>query len=258
MKYGICNLSVIPVRKEPKERSEMTTQLLFGEVFHILTTDNTWLHISSEWDDYAGWIDEKQCEEISHREFQAISNNQKSIALDLAKSATQDNNYMPLLIGATLPSYDGLNFYINKKKYVYNGQVVNPYQNGDTQYLLTKVAYKFMNAPYLWGGKNIFGIDCSGFTQLVFKILGIRIQRDAYQQAAQGKQVNLIDEAETGDLAFFTNKKGNISHVGIILPEGRIIHAAGQVRIDKLDQQGIFNEDKGKYTHELRLIRRMF
>jgi len=248
---------VIPVRKEPKEQSEMTTQLLFGEVFRILSTDKAWLQVQGEWDGYEGWIDQKQYEPISDKEYNTIAGEQQSVALDLAKSATREENCIPLLIGATLPNYDGLNFYINNRKHVYNGQVVQPNHNGEMQHLLPKIALKFLNAPYLWGGKNIFGIDCSGFTQLVFKIAGIRLQRDAYQQAAQGKQISLIDETQPGDLAFFTNKKGNITHVGIIFSEGTIIHASGRVRKDKIDQQGIFNEEKGDYTHELRLIRRM-
>jgi gamma-D-glutamyl-L-lysine dipeptidyl-peptidase len=114
-----------------------------------------------------------------------------------------------------------------------------------------------LNSPYLWGGKTPFGIDCSGFTQMAYKLAGIKLRRDAWQQAEQGHTINLLEETEPGDLAFFDNDEGNIVHVGIILRDHKIIHAAGKVRIDSIDHYGINNKELKKYTHKLRLIKRM-
>ena len=117
---------------------------------------------------------------------------------------------------------------------------------------------RYLNAPYLWGGRSPFGIDCSGFTQLVFKFAGIKLQRDAYQQGGQGSIINFIEEVQPGDLAFFSNDEGAIIHVGIMLKDNRIIHSSGKVRIDKIDHFGIYNAETKKHSHLLKLIKRMF
>jgi len=115
----------------------------------------------------------------------------------------------------------------------------------------------FLNAPYLWGGRTPFGIDCSGFTQIIYRLQGIKIPRDAYQQADLGTPLNFIEESEEGDLAFFNNNEGKIVHVGLIMKNNQIIHASGKVRIDKIDQKGIFNIEKNKHTHKLRIIKKL-
>jgi len=122
---------------------------------------------------------------------------------------------------------------------------------------LAKTAYLFLNAPYLWGGRNLLGIDCSGFTQIVYKINGIPLDRDASQQALQGQTLSFIEESEAGDLAFFDDTEGNITHVGLLLEDHHIIHASGCVRIDRIDQSGIFNSETQSHTHKLRFIKKM-
>ena len=119
-------------------------------------------------------------------------------------------------------------------------------------------AFLFLNTPYLWGGKTPFGIDCSGFTQLVYKLCGHTLLRDAKDQATQGEVLSFIEESEPGDLAFFDNEEGVITHVGIIMQDYFIIHASGKVRIDVLDHSGIYNTDTKKHTHKLRVIKRIF
>ncbi len=166
---------------------------------------------------------------------------------------------LPVLIGSTLPSFDGMNFKLKNEKFVYNGQAIT-HGNGndyDHEKILEKCALKYLHAPYLWGGRSPFGIDCSGFTQMVFKLMDVRLKRDAYQQAQQGKDIGFADLAQEGDLAFFENKEGKISHVGIILKNKKIIHASGCVRIDKIDAYGIFNEETKKYSHNLKVIKRV-
>ena len=122
---------------------------------------------------------------------------------------------------------------------------------------MTSTAYLFLNAPYLWGGKTPLGIDCSGFTQLVYKINGVKLKRDASDQALQGQTLSFIEESEPGDLAFFDDSEGNITHVGLLLENHRIIHASGMVRIDKIDQSGIFNIETQSHSHKLRFIKKM-
>ena len=149
-----------------------------------------------------------------------------------------------------------MNFKIAKEKFIYNGQAIQ--SEAKSSVLLERVAMRYLNAPYLWGGRSPFGIDCSGFTQMVFKFTGIKLLRDAYLQAEQGTVINFIEESQPGDLAFFTNEEGRITHVGIILKDQQIIHASGKVRIDKIDHFGIYSATQKKYSHQLKIIKRMF
>ena len=118
-----------------------------------------------------------------------------------------------------------------------------------------RTAKEFLNAPYLWGGKSFFGVDCSGFTQLVYKVNNVKLPRDAYQQAEVGEALSFVEESQPGDLAFFENAEGRIIHVGIMLDDQKIIHASGKVRIDTLDSTGIFNQEMNKHTHKLRFVK---
>jgi cell wall-associated NlpC family hydrolase len=115
----------------------------------------------------------------------------------------------------------------------------------------------FLNSAYLWGGRSIFGVDCSGFCQTVFRFIGIPLLRDAYQQASQGEAIGFLEETKLGDLAFFDNEEGRITHVGMLLDQDTIIHASGRVRMDTIDHLGIVNVDTGLHTHKLRIIKRM-
>jgi cell wall-associated NlpC family hydrolase len=179
------------------------------------------------------------------------------VSLELVQSAVSSEHHLPILLGSSLPHFDGLNFKLGKEKFVFNGQAVMPGTNGKVA-VLAKVVNKFMRAPYLWGGRSPFGVDCSGFTQVVFKTLGIRLPRDSHQQAACGNRVDFVPEAKAGDIAFFENKEGRIAHAGIIVDTGQIAHAYGHVRLDRLDHQGIYNNELKEYTHRLRVIKRLF
>ena len=256
MKFGITHLSCIPVRAQPSDTSEMITQLLFGETFTILSAEKQWRKIRCTLDNYEGWIDEKQFLHIAEKII-VEAKLKSSFSLEIAQSVTNHNHHIPILLGSTLPFYDGINFKLADTKYWFNGQAYAPDSDSDPLALIEKVALKYQFAPYLWGGRSPFGIDCSGLIQVVFKILGNPLPRDAYQQAEQGTEISFSNEAKAGDLAFFPNKEGKIAHVGIILNENRIIHAYGHVRIDKFDHFGIFNEEQKKYTHKLRFIKRI-
>ncbi|HWB62819.1 MAG TPA: C40 family peptidase [Chitinophagales bacterium] len=255
MDYGICSISLTPIRAEASHKAEMVSQLLFGETYEVLRSQGGWMLIKSSFDSYEGWIDEVQYTLLAEKDYNAYNDGNYGIALELACSATSKNDSIPVLAGSLLPFYDGMNFRLGKEKFIYNGQALQKDSRNAT--VIERIAQRYLYAPYLWGGRSPFGIDCSGFTQVVFRCAGINLLRDAYQQAAQGNVVNFIDEAMPGDLAFFGNAEGKIVHTGIVMKEKRIIHASGRVRVDKLDHFGIFNESTGKYSHQLKIIKRV-
>ncbi len=255
MFYGICNLSIVPIRAEASDTSEMTSQILFGEHFTILEKEKNWSKISLHFDDYEGYIDNKQFEEISEDYFQRLSNKELIYSgeiIDFISSTSNDLLTIPL--GSRLPYYSNKEFQINSKKYNFEGSFFTGKLSKNE---IIQKAFIYLNTPFLWGGKTPFGIDCSGFTQMVYKLCGHKLQRDAKHQATQGEVLSFIEESEPGDLAFFDNEEGDIIHVGIILNDYHIIHAHGKVRIDTLDHSGIFNTDLQKHTHKLRVIKKM-
>mgnify|MGYP000981532326 CR=1 FL=1 len=255
MQYGICNLSIIPVRIEQNDASEMVTQLLFGEHFKVLEAQKKWSKIRNAFDNYEGWIDNKQYEQITEEAYSKLENSTFPLAADLIDFATDEKGqFSTVCIGSNLPFYKNQNLILNTTKFHYEGEIFTKKLPKDS---IIEIAYKFLNTPYLWGGKTPFGIDCSGFTQMVYKLCGYKLLRDASQQAAQGEVLSFIEESEPGDLAFFDNSEGVITHVGIIMKDNYIIHAHGKVRIDMIDHSGIFNLDNQKHTHKLRVIKKI-
>ena len=255
MIFGICNLSIVPVRSENSDKSEMTTQMLFGEHFTVLEKGKYWSKIRLFFDDYEGFVDNKQYEEISEDYFHKLSTTKTIYSgeiIDFISSNTNDLITIPL--GSCLPFFYNNQLLINSKKFLYEGST---YTGKLPKNEIIKKAFTFLNTPYLWGGKTPFGIDCSGFTQMVYKICGYKLLRNASEQAKQGEVLSFIEESEPGDLAFFDNEDGEIIHVGIILNDYNIIHAHGKVRIDTLDHSGIFNADLQKHTHKLRVIKKL-
>jgi hypothetical protein len=251
--FGICNLAIVPVRSEPSDRSEIVTQLLFGEHIEILERQNQWSRIKIQFDDYEGWVDSKQYQEISEANFNQLSNEAIILNADLIDYITSpDNLLLPIPLGASLSFLN--NNEINISNFDFEGTRTSGIKPKSA---LINTAFMYLNAPYLWGGKTPFGIDCSGFTQMVYKLNGYKIHRDASQQAHEGEPLSFIEESEAGDLAFFDNEEGNIIHVGIIMDNNYIIHASGKVRIDRLDHLGIYNPELNKHTHKLRVIKKI-
>ena len=255
MLYGICNLSIVPLRLEPSDASEMVSQILFGEHFKVLEKRKKWSKIRLQFDKYEGYIDNKQYEKITENTYQELSTEKKHLSADLINFITDtQNNLITIPIGSSLPFFNGENIKINTTPFSYNGNV---YSEKLPKEELLKKAFLLLNTPYLWGGKTPFGIDCSGFTQLIYKLCGYHLLRDAKQQATQGDSLSFIEESEPGDLAFFDNAEGDITHVGIIMKDYYIIHAHGKVRIDILDHSGIYNLDTQKHSHKLRVIKKI-
>ncbi|GHS85055.1 hydrolase Nlp/P60 [Bacteroidia bacterium] len=243
----------------------MVTQLLFGEIFYIEDKQQEWFKIHSHFDDYSGWVNIKQVLVISQDLFDVLVSTQTSqtyVNQPVAFAQSADAQ-IPLVFGSTLPLFKQGTFTIADTTYRYEGD--EAYQcTGQTPERLAFFAIKYINAPYLWGGRSPFGIDCSGFTQNVFKFCGYTLLRDASQQAQQGTTINFVSEVQVGDLLFFSNFKPDaneqddrITHVGMALGNEQVIHASGMVRIDTIDHLGIFNHEQGVYTHCLRLIKRI-
>ncbi len=254
IKYGISELAVISVRKEADEKSEMLTHILFGETFQILEEGPKWCYIKITYDEYEGWVNTNTITELSEQLFNQI-NTSTSLVTSYFSNIIINEKKEKIVIpfGSTLPNYDSKNnsFKINGTYFLETIQSINEKPN------IIELSQVLLNAPYLWGGKNPFGIDCSGLVQILFKIMGKKLPRDAKQQIKVGHTINFNSDTIPGDLAFFDDNEGNIIHVGIILNKNNIIHASGKVRIDKLDQQGIFNEETSTYTHKLRIIKRI-
>ena len=256
MIYAICPLSVVPIRSSASDKSEMVSQLLFGEAVEIMEQRGSWAKVRCLWDNYIGWTDRKQLKILSEEEIQ-VYQTKYSLSLELFHGAMADGYSLPITIGATLPRFDGLKFHLNGSSFNFSGQAIEPTKVAQESSILLKIARRYLYAPYLWGGRSPLGIDCSGFTQMVYKMIGISIPRDASQQVEKGRLIDFVEQVQPGDLAFFENKKGRIVHVGIVMPERKIIHASGQVRIDQIDHFGIFNPEQDKYTHKLRVFKRL-
>ncbi len=258
MEFGICNLSVIPLRSEPSDKSEMINQILFGDLITSLEHYMNWVKIRSIYDNYEGWIDLKQFNTLTEEEFKNISSSKQDTTLELVHFLVNKTkkSMIPIVFGSSLPGLENGEFILCKEIFSYEGDSFSNSQKITNSQLIEN-AIMLINAPYLWGGRTPFGIDCSGFTQIVFKTCGIKLLRDASQQATQGELVNFLSEATAGDLIFFDDEEENIIHVGILFSENKIIHASGKVRIDNIDHQGIYNTELEKYTHNLRLIKKI-
>lgn len=259
MDYGISGLSLIPVRKEPSEKSEMVTQVLFGEHFQVISEMVGWCQVRLAWDGYEGWIDSKMITPVNARTYKRFETRASAVTADIINLIPVNNEQNLMLVaGSTLPVWrpNLKEFSISKESckatgHVFYGKIKNPRE------VIISQALKYFNAPYLWGGRSPFGVDCSGFTQILYKMVGIRIPRDASQQVRQGVALSFVDEAQPGDLAFFDDEEGNIVHVGVIWKRNKIIHASGKVRIDNVDQFGIFNVDLKRYTHKMRVMKKI-
>lgn len=251
--YACCNVPVMPMRREPSHCSEQVSQLLYGEKAEILNTNNGWTQIRSKWDNYEGWCTQSQLNIISKKEYVKEA---RYLAVRNADKLLIDDVETWIPAGAEL------------KKASYKSEIGDIKFKGKkhkseelicTPEALLDAAKLFLNAPYQWGGRTIAGIDCSGLSQMAYKLCNKQIPRDASRQASEGTTIDFLQHATPGDLAFFDNEEGYINHVGILMDSETIIHATetvGRVVVDKIDQGGIISTRLRKRTHNLRLVRR--
>ncbi len=230
---GINNLAVITMRSEPSDKAEIVNQILYGETFDIIEENEKWSKIKLKHDNYIGWIDKKQWKKTDQH--QQTTN----VVKELFQQLEKDGKIIFVPMGS----------FVEKRK-------LNKLNIKNS---ILHDAKLFLETPYLWGGRTFMGIDCSGFTQVVFRANDIYLLRDAFQQATQGESIS-FENVRNEDLAFFQNNDKKIVHVGILFKEDKrlkIIHASGKVRIDLFDEKGIFNEETQTYTHNFHSIKRI-
>jgi cell wall-associated NlpC family hydrolase len=252
METYICENVFVPLRSGPSHKSEMLSQVIFGESYTIIDQAGKWIKIETQFDNYHGWID------LDHLQHSAIINNGKSLVINRSLLCHKnDKTRLVLEPGSEIfkPDFIAKTFMTGESIFRTTDDFSSSYVSVTES--LTDTALRFINSPYIWGGRIPSGIDCSGLTQLVYKIHGTAIPRDSWQQAETGETISFISDARPGDLVFFDNERGKISHVGMIFAAGLVIHASGRVRIDTIDHQGIFKPEIGGYSHRLRLIKRI-
>jgi len=268
MEFGICTHSVIPVRAEPSHKAEMTSEILFGELYRMVEKADPWIRIQLAFDNYEGWISASQAALIGEPEFIRLSRAETPMTTDLVQIITNESRdlMIPVVMGTSLPGISGERLQIAGEDYQYEGSLTESASQEDadsrkmtlqTRKNIVDTALLYLNAPYRWGGRSPFGIDCSGLVQMAFKLNNIRLLRDAGQQATQGEVVSLPGESEPADLVFFDDEEGKIVHVGILADRHHVIHCSGMVRLDPIDHEGIYNAALQRYTHKLRLIKRL-
>jgi cell wall-associated NlpC family hydrolase len=243
------------MRSEPSDKAENASQLLFGDLVEVVERQERSWYIRNSFDLYEGWVDFRQLTPISREEYlQGGSARYLAPAQAMNVLTDPQDNKLYLSAASNLPRFkDGFCFLGSQKYKVLFEPCIAQWMDRNA---LISSALFFLNTPYLWGGRSFFGIDCSGFVQNVFKLNGVSLKRDAWQQAEEGEIVDFLSEVKAGDVAFFDNAEGKITHVGIMLNASEIIHASAKVKIDPIDSQGIFSVELGKYTHSLRIIKR--
>ncbi|MBA3675196.1 MAG: C40 family peptidase, partial [Chitinophagaceae bacterium] len=246
MNYAMCCVPVSALRKEPSHKSEIVSQLLFGEccmpIEHSADNQPTgqtgWIKVKCTYDNYEGWCLLSHIVEISKEE--SLQNGDE-LTGDWINELEYNGEKMYVPLGCPINSLAISKGFLGSISVKYIGKAWEPEAAKINCQTIEEIAYKFLNTTYLWGGKSVFGIDCSGFCQTVYKFLNIKLPRDAWEQAEKGETITSLEESVCGDLAFFDNEEGRITHVGIILNPREIIHSSGKVRVDKIDNEGIEN-----------------
>ena len=257
MKKGICVVSIIPMRREPSEKSEMVSQLLFGEVYSVAEETTGWCKIKTTFDNYSGWIDAKMFTPVSESYYKSLEENSYPVVQTIVmRLSAPDKSVLTITAGSSLGK-TGKSGSVEIDSMHYQCLDPIPETTLSGPHKIIQTSEIFIHSPYLWGGRSPFGLDCSGFTQIVYKMIGIRLPRDARQQASLGQNIPTTTKPEAGDLVFFAKEENQIFHVGLAMPDNKIIHCSGKVRIDKLDDKGIFNAQLNQYSHRLHSIRRI-
>jgi len=251
MQYVVAIVAVCPLRSEASHRSEMVSQLLFGEGAEVLEVGKEFTKVKCLYDGYEGWAQGSQLAEVDETIAKAVP-----VGYTFKRNTIVMLDDTPMYVPLATPVFG--NIFFGKYKVAYTDEETALFDvSYFTEEVIKMLALLYENVPYLWGGKSSFGIDCSGLVQQVFKFFGKHLLRDAYQQATQGESIGFLQEVQCGDLAFFDNAEGRIVHVGILVSSEAIIHASGNVRVDTMDSYGIINRNTGLRSHQLRVIKRV-
>ena len=267
--YVINHCPVTPVREEPAHAAEQATQLLFGEVCEVVDRHSSWTKIRSTMDGQVGWVVSKMLTPVSEEAIRLLgekreANGEGVVATPMAiATATTTGEQLMLTIGTRLPYYKKGTFEVLGKKYKIHPRCVYEIKSERLEVKgedVVRVAQSLLNVSYLWGGKNMMGYDCSGFTQTVYSVFGINLLRNAREQVTQGQVVSSLAEAQPGDLVFFDHldrapEATRITHVGMLISPTEVIHCSGCVHVDKIDETGI-RLANGELTHYLVQIKR--
>jgi hypothetical protein len=257
MSYAICPISIAPIRNGANDKSEMISQLLFGDLVEVLERKGRkWVRIRCDWDNFVGWVAGNQLRPVTPTEFDNYKNDY-AYSLELYHPLSNAEGYLPIVMGARLPAFDGIHFNLMGQQYTFSGRAYHPASIQPSAAFIIKLVRKYINAPFLWGGRSPMGIDAPGLIQMAYQLAGIKLPREASQQVYIGTPVDFVEQALPGDIAFFENRTGKVTHCGIILDNGQIIHAYGKVRVDNIDHFGIYNKTESRYTHRLRVIKRI-
>lgn len=254
MNNALCIVPVAPLRREPRHESEITSQLLFGEAVELLASHGEWVELVCLYDGYTGFCMRNQLTEVS----EAIAL-QDQVALVSTWSGVIMVNDLPMHVplGSALPALQNGEAMWGETKIKSSSKLVMEAAHVFDEESIRQIAFLYLNTGYLWGGRSVFGIDCSGFVQGLMRFFGKKMPRESVHQSMIGEDLGFLQEARCGDLAFFDNEEGKIIHVGLLLNDHEIIHAAGKVRIDNIDGAGIIHSQTGERTHRLRVIKRV-
>ena len=270
MVKGIILHSIVPLRAEGSEESEQLTQLLFGETVDVLEEAERWIRVRNDADRMEGWVDFKMLTKMSDDEFRDYSSRLEHstamVRMPMAYALSRNNGQtIPMAAGTRLCDYktaDGYgHFSILGVPFTIDPGMVLEAPLPLNQDSLMNLSRLFLNTPYLWGGKNALGMDCSGLTQVLLSLMGVQILRNASEQATQGTSVETLRDAQPCDLVFF-DKKGRVTHVGILLTNDTVLHCSGRVKVEKIDEEGIVSSENytlyrvGDHTHHLHSIKR--
>lgn len=269
--YGIVHTPLIPMRRQPDHRSEQVSQALFGELYRMapaqagnghsgnaaFSANGEWVRIQTVADGYEGWVPVALTTEVSEGYAKEYLATRHPVLLSQSAMVKSASGAMYIPGGSVLPFWEDGAIRVGEHFCRLAPDERVGYPGTAELYDLERLALQWLHVPYVWGGRSVWGFDCSGFVQFLFRQAGLQLPRDASQQVFWGTELQPETPIQAGDVAFFVNGQGRIHHVGLLTGRGGILHASGTIRHDQIDRVGIFNESLKTYTHRLQLIKRI-